>query len=60
MRTNTTAPIAAAGSSPGSTGAPPSTAGTASTGSAQSVPNTSSDEAVMPDAARAPSGSRRA
>ncbi len=47
--------MAAAVSSPGSTGAPPRMAGTASTGSAHSVPNTSTDEAVIPEAARAAS-----
>ena len=53
MKTKATAPASTARSSPGSTGAPPITAGTVSTGSAQSVPNTTSDDAVMPDAARA-------
>src|SRR3954467_1817064 len=53
ISTNTPAPITAARARPGSTGAPPSTAGTARTGSAQSVANTSTDEAVMPEAAAA-------
>ena len=53
ISTNTSPPIAAARSSPGSTGAPPITAGTASSGSAHSVPNTISDDAVMPEAAAA-------
>ncbi len=51
--TKITAPASAARASLGSTATPVAIAGTARRGSASSVPNTSSEEAVMPEAAAA-------
>ena len=51
ISTKTIAPASAALVRCGSTATPVMIAGSASSGSASSVPNTSSDDAVMPDAA---------
>ena len=48
-----TAPASAARARRGSTATPVTIAGTASSGIASRIPNTSSDEAVIPDAAAA-------
>ena len=53
IATKSTAPASAARASRGSTATPVAIAGTARSGRASSVPNTSSDEAVIPDAAAA-------